>query len=351
MQVLRMLGRPVGGLAMALLAVALVACSSGASIATPAATVPAVTPTLAPTATVSPVAEPAFITITEPASGTVIGTDSVVVRGTAPAGSRVVRDIRLGADDDAVVDAAGRWFMAVPLAEGPNALRFRIGDDESTEVDWLVILDSSLAVAPTQPTATAAPTVAPEPTPTQTPSRPPSPTATLPPTAPPTPEPPQDFIEFFDGTHEIGVDIPAGTYRTEFDTSGCYWARLSGFGGSVDDIIANSFSSGYQVVTIGRRDVGFESTGCDFWTSDLSAVTDSDQQFGEGTFIVGTDISPGTYQSSDGDSCYWARLSGFGGTLQDIIANDFGSGGGAIVQIRAKDVGFTSTGCGTWTTR
>ena len=36
--------------------------------------------------------------------------------------------------------------------------------------------------------------------------------------------------------------------------------------------------------------------------------------------------SNGTYRSvASADSCYWARLSGFGGTLDDIIANYFGN--------------------------
>jgi hypothetical protein len=30
--------------------------------------------------------------------------------------------------------------------------------------------------------------------------------------------------------------------------------------------------------------------------------------FGQGTFIVRTDVAPGTYRSRGGDGCYWARL-------------------------------------------
>jgi hypothetical protein len=70
--------------------------------------------------------------------------------------------------------------------------------------------------------------------------------------------------------------------------------------------------------------------------------------FGDGTFVVNKDIVPGTYQSSAGvHNCYWARLSGFGGTLHEIIAND-NSGGHATVTIEANDSGFKSGGCGTW---
>jgi hypothetical protein len=76
-------------------------------------------------------------------------------------------------------------------------------------------------------------------------------------------------------------------------------------------------------------------------------VTASKTKFGQGTFIVGTDIQPGTYKSTLGESCYWERLSNFGGTLGGIIANNFG--GKAIVTIRSSDKGFHSSRCGTWT--
>lgn len=70
--------------------------------------------------------------------------------------------------------------------------------------------------------------------------------------------------------------------------------------------------------------------------------------FGDGTHVVGgTGIAPGTYQTAGGPACYWARLSGFGGTLQEIIANGFGPGQ-QLVTIAATDVGFISTTCGTW---
>ena len=60
-------------------------------------------------------------------------------------------------------------------------------------------------------------------------------------------------------------------------------------------------------------------------------------------------MAPGTYRSSLGDGCYWARLSGFGGTLNEIKANDYRTGGRAIVTIKSSDKGFTSSRCGTWT--
>ena len=72
------------------------------------------------------------------------------------------------------------------------------------------------------------------------------------------------------------------------------------------------------------------------------------QSFGDGIHIIGTDIEPGTYRSAGGDGCYYARLRGFGGTLDEIIANEL-SDGPSIVEISQRDKGFSSKGCGTWT--
>src|SRR5690606_14520514 len=113
------------------------------------------------------------------------------------------------------------------------------------------------------------------------------------------------------GVKQVGVEVVAGaTYRTRSARSGCYWARLSGFGGTLDEIIANDITDGPAVVTIGPNDVGFESTRCGTWTQDLSSITSNNEEFGEGTYIVGVDILPGTYRSEGNDFCYWARLSG-----------------------------------------
>jgi hypothetical protein len=154
---------------------------------------------------------------------------------------------------------------------------------------------------------------------------------------------------FKDGTYVIGTDLAPGTYRTLSAPSAlCYWARTSGFGGSVAEINANEITKASTIVTIGVDDKGFTSTGCGTWTSDLSAVTDGSGSFGNGTFIVGTDVAPGTYRSAESKGCYYARLSGFSGSLDEIIANA-NTDAAAIVTIAADDKGFKSMGCGTWT--
>jgi hypothetical protein len=218
--------------------------------------------------------------------------------------------------------------------------------------------ETPAATTSTQPVPTQTPspstsvgTPTPPPTPSPTPPVTPTPLITPSPTPSPaaTPSPTAEFVEFYDDTYTVPSDLPPGTYRTRDTTDGCYWARLKGFGGSTSDIIANDFATGYVVVTIKATDKGFESDNCGMWSSDLSQVTASDTSFGEGTFIVGVDMQPGTYQSSAGEGCYWARLKAFSGSISDVIANDFRTSGHATVTIKASDKGFQSSSCGDWT--
>jgi hypothetical protein len=65
----------------------------------------------------------------------------------------------------------------------------------------------------------------------------------------------------------------------------------------------------------------------------------------EGVNIVGVDVQPGTYQSLQ-DGCYFERLKGFGGTLDDLISN---GNGATVVTIESGDKGFTSHRCSPWT--
>ncbi len=165
-----------------------------------------------------------------------------------------------------------------------------------------------------------------------------------------TPQTPAPSRTFGPGTQRVGTDISAGTYRSGPVEDACYWERKSGFGGSFDEIIANDFTTDRTIVTISESDAGFESDGCGTWTNDLRAITPSPTApFAGGTFLVGTDVAPGTWQNSDSSGgCYWERLSGFGGTVEEIIANDF-TESQAVVEIGPEDTGFSSNDCGTWT--
>jgi hypothetical protein len=156
------------------------------------------------------------------------------------------------------------------------------------------------------------------------------------------------YAHFADGMHIVGGDIEAGTYRTRSGSAGCYYARLAGFGGSLSETLANEDTDAPAVVSILPTDKGFKSSGCGTWTKDLSAITVSRTSFENGIFIVGTDIDPGTYRTNGASGCYYARLSGFTGSMDDTLANE-DTDAPAIVTILPTDRGFKSSGCGTWT--
>lgn len=164
----------------------------------------------------------------------------------------------------------------------------------------------------------------------------------------PTAKPKPAFASFGDGMFQVGKDIQAGTYRTREGSANCYYSRLSGFTGALGEILANDNTDAPAVVTIAAGDKGFQSTSCGTWTADLSQITQSKTSFGDGEYIIGTDIEPGTYKSSGSAGCYYARLSGFSGSLDEVVAND-NTDAAAIVTIDAGDKGFQSTRCGTWT--
>ena len=152
------------------------------------------------------------------------------------------------------------------------------------------------------------------------------------------------------GVFIVGVDIAPGLYRSNNAAgASCYWERLSGFGGTSSDRIANDLGGGPSVVAIGPTDKGFSSSRCASWSQVAGPVTTSQTaSFGDGTFIIGTDVAAGLWQSNgSGASCYWERLSGFGGVSADRIANFFGSAP-SVVTISPTDKGFHSSGCGNW---
>lgn len=71
---------------------------------------------------------------------------------------------------------------------------------------------------------------------------------------------------------------------------------------------------------------------------------------GDGTFLVGEDIDPGTYRTDGGEFCYWARLSDTSGELESIITNGSAQGP-TTVTVSASDAAFETSGCSDWTLR
>lgn len=146
------------------------------------------------------------------------------------------------------------------------------------------------------------------------------------------------------GSHLVGNDIQPGTYRST-GRGTCYWARLRGFGGALDSIIANG-NNAPEVVTIQSGDAGFETRGCGRWVP-LGEATPATPttRFNDGTYAVGVHIAPGRYRSNGSGTCYWARLSDFSHELGGIISN---GNEATIVDIAQDDAGFTTFGCGSW---
>ena len=152
------------------------------------------------------------------------------------------------------------------------------------------------------------------------------------------------------GTYRVGSDIQPGIYAgnpgSEAGDS-CYWERLSGLSGGLDDIISNDSARGQFYVEVKSTDsyftVGCEVTPLAEWPVPSQALTTLEP----GMYLVDRDISPGTYsgQAGDGilDSCYWERLSGVSGDFTELIENDIATGTYSVV---VEDTDFAlTTGC------
>jgi multidrug efflux pump subunit AcrA (membrane-fusion protein) len=68
---------------------------------------------------------------------------------------------------------------------------------------------------------------------------------------------------FGDGIWQVGVDFPAGLYRSP-GGSDCYWALLSGANTGLDSIIQNGGFSANQTLQIDSP--WFETSNCGEWT-------------------------------------------------------------------------------------
>ena len=153
---------------------------------------------------------------------------------------------------------------------------------------------------------------------------------------------------FGDGLYRLDQGFPAGTYRTLASAEGCYWERLRGLSGHPSEIIANDISTESMTVTVEPGDAAFRVSRCGIWTADVTPdVTGRDPvaPIGDGTWLVGAELAPGTWTATGGSTCLWERLSGFRGQPEDVIASD----STRTVTITSTDLGFRSRRCGTWT--
>ena len=159
------------------------------------------------------------------------------------------------------------------------------------------------------------------------------------------PKPPRVVISR-DGTYRVGSGIKPGLYKATGGTS-CYWATLSGFSGSFDDLNNNYLGTGNTYVRITSSDKGFKTSRCGSWKTVSSSGPKASKITRDGTYRVGIDIKAGTYAGrSSGNGCYWAILNDFTGDFYDIEDNYLGSAR-TIVDIPSSAAGFKVSGCGT----
>jgi hypothetical protein len=153
---------------------------------------------------------------------------------------------------------------------------------------------------------------------------------------------------------KVGVDIEPGRYLAT-PSQGCYWERVHSFGGTLDDIIVNGAPFGrHVIVDVLASDAGLRSQGCDFRPYAPPATPAT--TFGDGDWLVGSDVAPGTYRLSaevnpftgDASLCHWERAADFTHDFFDVIADDDPAGADVTVDLH-PDERFTSDMCGTWT--
>ena len=77
----------------------------------------------------------------EPQDGAILKTRTIVVRGMATPGVRIVRDISGGIDQSARTASDGTWSMEIKLKSGLNKLRFRVEDEKATTRTLRVVYD------------------------------------------------------------------------------------------------------------------------------------------------------------------------------------------------------------------
>ncbi len=96
---------------------------------------PSPTPTAspAPTATPSPTPPIVGLLILDPVEGSTVTERVITVSGMAQPGAPVTQDVLLWFDSHTTADDGGAWSFNVELNTGWNALKFRVGDDMSTE--------------------------------------------------------------------------------------------------------------------------------------------------------------------------------------------------------------------------
>ena len=173
-------------------------------------------------------------------------------------------------------------FCAVVLLAVMFVLARNDDQDDPSQLSAGTTLPTTSTVAPSTTVTTMPPTTTssssttpPTAPPTTGPAAPATtedtvaPTTTPPTAAPTTPPPtePQYQIQFGPGIYLIGIELPAGTYRTDGGPF-CFWARLSSLSGRPDSVIVGENTNGRPAtVAINPADTAFTTNGCAVWLS------------------------------------------------------------------------------------
>jgi hypothetical protein len=191
----------------------------------------------------------------------------------------------------------------------------------------------------------ADPTITQKPSLTQTkePNATKEPTATRGPTATKVPE--TLTSPKGDGIYAIGIGIQSGLWRSQGSTEDyCYWELLDQNLG----IIKNNAGRPGGSVNLPADAYEFRTDGCGEWIyiEGIERVPRPDimQPKGDGYYIVGVDISIGTWESQGtGSLCLWELTD----QNQENIRFGMGPAGGAAT-ITEDSYEFYTTGCGEW---
>ena len=150
--------------------------------------------------------------------------------------------------------------------------------------------------------------------------------------------------------YEVGVDISPGIYTAGSNDGRCVWFVVDDFNHHpAPGNLITWWKTGDPIVEITPDDAGFYSFRCGSWNRrEAEFAEEPAKQFGDGSYLVGVDIAPGTYTADAGEEyCDWFRTAPFGDTSPDN-SGGYVSKGQQIATIFASDSSFYSKGCGTW---
>ena len=228
-------------------------------------------------------------------------------------------------------------------------------DNDERSIDTIEMAEQDISEADPPPEALVAATTTTSTTTTTTTTTTPPPTTTEPPTTTGggssgggggTATPNGNEVAFESGrTLTVGTDVIPGLYIAQAGGGFCSWVRVLADGTEEDNIYR-----GQVVLEIPASDQTFEpDADCGTWQP-YAAPSETVSTIGEGHWVVGQQIVPGTYRTdqTEFDFCYWERSDGFTLTTDEIIRNNIVMEQ-TTVEILATDARFASSGCGTWT--